>query len=364
MNDLRKKDVLELKREIEETIKSLGLTDKERDLKLLESETLDKNFWKDQEKAKETMSKISMIQDEIQTAKNLQDDIQSLEELFNSIEKETEQNNLIEDYLAIKAKLDKFSLRKFLSKEYDSLGAILSINAGQGGTESNDWVEMLYRMYTMFFDKQNWKYTTTELTKGTEAGLSSVTIQIEEPYAFGMLKKEHGVHRLVRISPYNAQGLRQTTFAGVEVLPMLKDSEGNKEDLEIPEKDISFKAVRSSGPGGQSVNKTSSAVQITHTPTGITVHSSEHKSQAQNRKAAMTILKAKLWRIKEEKQVEKISEITGEQKAAAWGNQIRNYVLHPYKLVKDLRTDIESQNPEGVLDGDLEKFLEAQVRLQ
>jgi len=179
-----------------------------------------------------------------------------------------------------------------------------------------------------------------------------------------MLKKEHGVHRLVRISPYNAQGLRQTTFAGVEVLPMLKDSQEEKDDLEIPEKDISFKAVRSSGPGGQSVNKTSSAVQITHLPTGITVHSSEQKSQAQNRKAAMKILKAKLWRLKEEKQVEKISEITGEQKAAAWGNQIRNYVLHPYKLVKDLRTGVESQNPEDVLDGDIDKFLEAQVRLQ
>ncbi|MFA7628002.1 MAG: peptide chain release factor 2 [Candidatus Dojkabacteria bacterium] len=364
MNDLRKRDVLELKRDIEETIKSLGLADKEKGLKLLESETLDENFWKDKEKAKETMSNISVIQDEIETARQLQDDIGSLEELFNSIEKETEQNNLIEDYLAIKAKLDKFSLRKFLSEEYDSLGAILSINAGQGGTESNDWVEMLYRMYTMFFDKQGWKHTTTEITKGSEAGLSSVTIQIEEPYSFGMLKKEHGVHRLVRISPYNAQGLRQTTFAGVEVLPMLKDSEESKEDLEIPEKDISFKAVRSSGPGGQSVNKTSSAVQITHIPTGITVHSSEHKSQAQNRKEAMRILKAKLWRIKEEKQVEKISEITGEQKAAAWGNQIRNYVLHPYKLVKDLRTEVESQNPEDVLDGDIEKFLEAQVRLQ
>ncbi len=364
MNDLRKKDILKLKKDIGETIKSLKLEEKEKDLKLLESETLDEHFWKDQEKAKEIMSKISVIQDEIDTAKQLQDDIQSLEELFNSIKKETEQNTLIEEYLTIQAKLDKFSLRKFLSEEYDSLGAILSINAGQGGTESNDWVEMLYRMYTMFFDKQGWEYTTYEITKGNEAGLSSVSIQIEEPYAFGMLKKEHGVHRLVRISPYNAQGLRQTTFAGVEVLPILKDSQEEKEDLEIPQKDISFKAVHSSGPGGQNVNKTSSAVQITHIPTGITVRSSKHRSQAQNRKEAMKILKAKLWRIKEEKKVEKISEITGEQKEAAWGNQIRNYVLHPYKLVKDLRTGVESQSPEDVLDGDIEKFLEAQVRLQ
>jgi peptide chain release factor 2 len=364
MNDLRKKDVLKLKKDIEETIKTLNLSKKEQDLKLLESETLDENFWKDKKKAKETMSKISAIRDEIETARQLQDEIQSLEELFNSTEKETEQNSLIEEYLTVKAKLDKFSLRKFLSKGYDSLGAILSINAGQGGTESNDWVEMLYRMYTMFFDKQGWEYTTLEITKGNEVGLSSVTIQIEEPYAFGMLKKEHGVHRLVRISPYNAQGLRQTTFAGVEVLPILKDSQEEKEDLEIPKEDISFKAVHSSGPGGQNVNKTSSAVQITHIPTGITVHSSEHRSQAQNRQEAMRILKAKLWRIKEEKQIERISEITGEQKEAAWGNQIRNYILHPYKLVKDLRTGVESQNPEDVLNGDIEKFLEAQVRLQ
>jgi len=179
-----------------------------------------------------------------------------------------------------------------------------------------------------------------------------------------MLKGEHGVHRLVRISPYNAQGLRQTTFAAVEVLPIFSNDDTQDSSLEIPDKDIAFKAVRGSGPGGQSVNKTSSAVQLTHTPTGITVHSSEHKSQAQNRKSAMQILKARLWRIKEEKKMEKISEIKGEYKVAGWGNQIRNYILHPYKLVKDLRTGVESKDPENILDGNIEKFLEAQVRLQ
>jgi peptide chain release factor 2 len=179
-----------------------------------------------------------------------------------------------------------------------------------------------------------------------------------------MLKKEHGVHRLVRISPYNAQGLRQTTFAAVEVLPIFEEKESKDSTLEIPDKDIQFKAVRSSGPGGQSVNKTSSAVQLTHIPTNITVHSSEHKSQAQNRESAMQLLRAKLWRIKEKEKIEKISQIRGEQKEASWGNQIRNYILHPYKLVKDLRTGVESKEPEKVLDGNIEEFLEAQVRLK
>ena len=285
----------------------------------------------------------------------------NLKELFNSIERETDQNQLIEEYISLKERLDKFSLRKFLSGKYDSLKAILSISAGQGGTESNDWVEMLYRMYSMYFDKEGWKYDVVDVNKGSETGMTNVTIYLNQPYSFGLLKKEHGAHRLVRISPYNAQGLRQTTFAGVEVLPQFEDID---EEIDINEKDIEFKAVRSSGPGGQSVNKTSSAVQITHIPTGISVHSSDQKSQAQNRESAMKTLRAKLWRIKEEKQLKKIEDIKGEYKVAGWGNQIRNYILHPYKLVKDLRTGIESSDPKNILDGNIDKFLEAQVRME
>jgi peptide chain release factor 2 len=176
-----------------------------------------------------------------------------------------------------------------------------------------------------------------------------------------MLKKEQGAHRLVRISPFNAQGLRQTTFAGVEVLPVIESEES---DLEIPQKDILFKAVRSGGPGGQNVNKTSSAVQITHIPTGISVQSSEERSQAQNRENAMKILKAKLWRIKEEQKLQRIADIKGEYKIAGWGNQIRNYILHPYKLVKDLRTNVESNNPEDVLNGNIDELVDAEIRMQ
>ena len=275
--------------------------------------------------------------------------------------KETEQNNLIEEYESLREKLDKFSLMKFLSGKYDSADCLLSIHAGQGGTEANDWAQILFRMYTMYCEKQGWKYNVQNMVKGTEAGISTVTISITGKYAYGNLKKETGTHRLVRISPFNAQGLRQTTFAGVEVLPMMAELD---KEIDIPDKDIEFKAVLSGGPGGQSVNKTSSAVMITHIPTGITIHSSNERSQAQNRQNAMGILKAKLWRIKQEERVDEISQIKGDYKIAGWGNQIRNYILHPYKLVRDLRTNIESSDPESVLDGNLEKFIEAQIKLK
>lgn len=361
MNDLRKRDILDLQSDIEKTIKSLSLDQKKQKLMELQSKTLESNFWADNKEAKQIMAEIAYIQDEVSTAEALKKDIDSLADIFDSITKETEQNLLIDDFLALRERLDKFELRKFLSDQYDSSPAILSIYAGQGGTESNDWVEMLFRMYTMYFDKQNWKYTISEMTKGNETGLQNVTIYIDGPFAYGTLKKEHGTHRLVRISPFNSQGLRQTTFAGVEVLPMLENEDP---ELEIPDKDILFKAVKSGGPGGQNVNKTSSAVQITHIPTGITVQSSSERSQLQNRENAMKILKAKLWRIKEEEKLTKISDIKGEYKIAGWGNQIRNYILHPYKMVKDLRTGVELNDPESVLNGDIDELVEAEIRMK
>lgn len=360
MNDLSKRDIEDLEKDIVQTIQALDLSNKKIQLEELEKESLESNFWEDQENAKLVMSKITYIKDEIETAQRLKDEIESLVELFLSIEKETEQNELIDEYQKLKGELEKFSLRKFLSGEYDQYPTMMTIYAGQGGTEANDWAEMLFRMYTMYFDKQGWSYTITEVLKGSDVGIATVTIEINQPLSFGMLKKEQGVHRLVRISPYNAQGLRQTTFAGVEVLPLFTKE---KTDIEIPEKDIDFKAVRASGPGGQKVNKTSSAVQITHIPTGITVSSSTERSQAQNRESAMNILKAKLWRIKEDEKLKEISEIKGDYKIAGWGNQIRNYVLHPYKMVKDLRTNVESSNPESVLDGNLDEFIEAEIRM-
>lgn len=361
MVDLRKKDIQDLQEDIAMTIQSLDIPQKQSRLIVLESDTLQDDFWKNNEKAQHTMEEIGKLRDEINTSKSLEEDVTSLTEMFNSIEKETEQNQLIDEYLSLKTRYEKFSIRKFLSGKYDSANALLSIHAGQGGTEANDWADMLMRMYTMYFDKMGWKYNVKEILRGGDVGIDSVTMEVIGSYVFGYLKKEHGTHRLVRISPYNAQGLRQTTFAGVEVLPMMDELDN---DIQIPDSDIDFKAVRSGGPGGQNVNKTSSAVQITHIPTGITVQSSEQRSQQQNRETAMKILKAKLWRIKQDERLAEISDIKGDYKIAGWGNQIRNYVLHPYKLVKDLRTGVESQSPENVLNGNLEEFLEAEIRLQ
>jgi len=361
MVDLRKKDIQDLQRDIDETVQSLDIPSKKSELKILEADTLQPEFWQNAENAKNVMSKVGSLRDEIDEAQSLQSDISSLVELFNSIEKETEQKELIEEYERLRERFERFSIRKFLSSKYDQANAIVTIHAGQGGTEANDWANMLLRMYTMYFDKMGWKYNITDILRGGETGIVTVTIEVDGGYAFGYLKKEHGTHRLVRISPYNAQGLRQTTFAGVEVLPIMSDLDT---DIEIPDGDIEFKAVRSGGPGGQNVNKTSSAVQITHIPTGISVESSEQRSQLQNRETAMRLLKAKLLRIKMDQRLEEISQIKGDYKIAGWGNQIRNYILHPYKLVKDLRTNIESQDPESVLDGNLDEFVEAQVRLQ
>lgn len=361
MVDLRKKDIQKLSTDLIDIVKNLDLEKKRESLINLQNETLKEDFWSNSGNAKEVMSEAGALQEEINSIDSLKGDINSLVEIFDSTTKETEQNDLIEEYESLREKLDRFSMMKFLSGRYDSADCILSIHAGQGGTEADDWAQILFRMYTMYCDKQGWKYEVLNMVKGNEAGISTVTISISGKYAYGMLKKESGAHRLVRVSPFNAQGLRQTTFAGVEVLPMMEELD---KEIEIPEKDLEFKAVLSGGPGGQSVNKTSSAVMITHIPTGITIHSSNQRSQAQNRQNAMRILKAKLWKIKQEERVDEISQIKGDYKIAGWGNQIRNYILHPYKLVRDLRTNVESSDPESVLDGNLEKFIEAQTKLK
>jgi len=361
MIDLRKKDIQKLSTDLLDIVKILDLEKKRERLVILQNETLNENFWADPVHAKDVMSEIGTLQEEIKNIDYLNEDINSLVEIFDSITKETEQNELIGEYESLRKRLDKFSMIEFLSGKYDSANCVLSIHAGQGGTEADDWAQILFRMYTMYCEKQGWKYEVLNMVKGNEAGISTATISISGKYAYGMLKKESGAHRLVRISPFNAQGLRQTTFAGVEVLPMMEELD---KEIEIPEKDIDFKAVLSGGPGGQNVNKTSSAVMITHIPTGITVNSSDQRSQAQNRQNAMSLLKAKLWKIKQEERVDEISQIKGNYKIAGWGNQIRNYILHPYKLVRDLRTNVESSDPESVLDGNLDKFIEAQTKLK
>jgi peptide chain release factor 2 len=250
-------------------------------------------------------------------------------------------------------------LQQLLAGEYDPEGAVLTINAGAGGTDAQDWAEMLLRMYTRWGEQQGYKVHLAELSDGDEAGIKSATLEIDGRYAYGYLKGEKGTHRLVRISPFNANGKRQTSFAGVEIMPALNEADI---ELDIPEKDLEFSTFRSGGKGGQNVNKVETGARVVHLPTGIAVRCTEERSQAQNKEKALTLLKAKLLVIAQEQRAQEIAEIRGDMVEAAWGNQIRNYVFHPYQMVKDLRTNVETSAISDVMDGDLDAFIEAYLR--
>lgn len=333
----------------------------EKQLKELEEQTTQQEFWENTENTTKVLSEIRKIKGKYTKYKELEKELNNLLELSELVQEEYDEEivkDIIKNTKKAQRDLEKLELETLLSGKYDSNNAIVTIHPGAGGTESQDWAEMLYRMYTRWATKNEYEVKELDYLEGEEAGIKSVTFEIVGQNAYGYMKGEKGVHRLVRISPFDAGGRRHTSFASVEVLPEIT------EDIEIninPD-DLRIDTYRASGAGGQHINKTSSAVRITHIPTNIVVACQSERSQIQNRETAMKMLKSKLFDLKEQEHKEKIEDLKGEQRDIAWGSQIRSYVFCPYTMVKDHRTNYEVGNVQGVMDGDLDGFMEAYLK--
>ena len=335
----------------------------ENELAELEKETSNPDFWNNSENTQKVLAKIKKIKNKYTKYKELEKEINNLIELAEMVKLEYDEELAIDvtkNYKKQEKNLEKLELEMLFSDKYDSNNAIVTIHPGAGGTESQDWAEMLYRMYTRWATKNEYEVKELDYLEGEEAGLKSVTFEIIGENAYGYMKSEKGVHRLVRISPFDAGGRRHTSFASVEVLPEITDDI----EININLDDLRVDTYRASGAGGQHINKTSSAVRITHIPTNTVVACQSERSQIQNRETAMRMLKSKLLDLKEQEQKEKIEDLKGEQKDIAWGSQIRSYVFCPYTMVKDHRTNYEVGNVAGVMDGDLDGFMESYLKMK
>ncbi len=320
-------------------LSKIGVEEKVARIKKIEAESTAPDFWKDSSSATKKMKEMAALAKEVEDAEKLAQYIEA--------------NNTT----GLSSLLSEMEVYLYLSGPYDKNNAILTIHAGQGGADAMDWAEMLFRMYTRYFERKGWQFEVVDQTAGEEAGIKSATITVEGQFAYGYLKGEQGTHRLVRLSPFNADKLRHTSFALVEVLPEVESSE-----TELKEDDLEWEFYRASSHGGQNVQKVSSAVRLKHKPTGITVSCQTERYQAQNREYALKLLKAKLWAREQEKIAEHEKELKGIYKPASWGNQIRSYVLHPYQMVKDLRTKAETGNTQAVLDGEIDLFIDAELK--
>ncbi|MED1439726.1 MULTISPECIES: peptide chain release factor 2 [Aeribacillus] len=361
-------DLVEIRNELEKMAKrladfrgSLDLEEKEARIKKLEEKMAAPNFWDDQQAAQKVINEANALKDLVGEFNHLNESYENLQVTYELIKEEPDddlQRELESELKKLTKELNNFELQLLLNEPYDKNNAILELHPGAGGTESQDWASMLLRMYTRWAEKKGFKVETIDYLPGDEAGIKSVTLLIKGHNAYGYLKAEKGVHRLVRISPFDASGRRHTSFVSCEVMPEFND----EIDIEIRSEDLKIDTYRSSGAGGQHVNTTDSAVRITHLPTGIVVTCQTERSQIKNRERAMKMLKSKLYQLKIEEQEKELAEIRGEQKEIGWGSQIRSYVFHPYSLVKDHRTNVEIGNVQAVMDGEIDAFIDAYLK--
>ncbi len=347
-----------LKPTLAELGQALDLESAQRELEMLESESASEGFWDDLEKSQKATRRMNTLRGKLESQQRRErewDDLLTLCEMGNEEEDESLLPELEEGYARLEKEMEEARLSTLFTGEYDGNNVILTIHAGAGGTEAQDWAQMLLRMYTRWAERHGFGCNVADVTDGDEAGIKSATIIIEGENAYGHLKSEHGVHRLVRISPFDANARRQTSFAALEVMPEIPDDV----EVDIRPEDVEMQVYRSSGAGGQHINKTSSAVRLIHKPTGIVVASQQERSQFQNKETCMKMLRSKLVELQMQQHAEKISDIKGVQLKIEWGSQIRSYVFMPYQLVKDNRTGYETSNVNGVMDGDLDGFINA-----